>query len=228
MLNIAVLEDNHALRQVLCDLLQAHGYDAWGAFDANELDERLAQRPIDLLLLDLCLPGEDGLSVARRLRQCMPGLFIIMTTAKSSVVDRVRGYEQGADVYLPKPVSEDELLATVSSVARRIDDLRRATRALAPSLHTVEQTLSGLEIVHLTRSETQLLKLLASARDQLAPTYLLLEALGKRVDDRSKASLEVQITYLRRKLEQACQGELRIRAVRGEGYQLIGRLQLRG
>lgn len=226
MLNIAVLEDNHALREMLCELLISQGHNAWGAFDSAELDERIANSPMDLLLLDLGLPGEDGFSVARRLRSVMPDLHIIITSAKSTVNDRVRGYECGADVYMPKPVSEDELLAAVASVDRRVQAQRSASAPGVPQLDVLAQTLTGEAQVSLTRTEANVLRVLASAQGQQAPTHLLLESLGKPVDDKSKASLEVQITYLRKKLEQACPGVLRVRAVRGEGYQLVGRLRL--
>ena len=226
MLNIAVLEDNHALRDVLCDLLRAEGYHVWGAFDALDFDEHLARSPIDLLLLDLGLPGEDGFSVAARLRAAMPGLFIIMTTARVAMEDRVRGYGTGADLYMLKPVATDELLAAVASVARRVDIERELMFERSPRLNALDQTLSGKVVVHLSRTETRILKTLAASHDQFAPSHLLLELAGKRVDEKSKASLEVQITHLRKKLELACHGELRVRAIRGEGYQLLGRLRL--
>jgi DNA-binding response OmpR family regulator len=226
MLNIAVLEDNHALRALLCELLSAEGYRAWGAFDALELDERLVDRPIDLLLLDLGLPGEDGFSVATRLRAVMPSLYIIMTTARGTLKDRVSGYACGADLYLPKPVATDELLAAVASVARRVGAHHELVQMRLPLLDSLDQTLSGHGLVRLSRTETRILKMLATAQGQLAPTHMLLELSGKHADEKSKASLEVQMTHLRKKLEQACPGELRIRAVRGEGYQLVGRVQL--
>jgi DNA-binding response OmpR family regulator len=226
MLNIAVLEDNHALRELLCELLNGEGYRAWGAFDAEELNEQLVNRPVDLLLLDLGLPGEDGFSVASRLRATMPGLFIVMTTARSGLSDRVRGYGCGADVYLPKPVSTEELLAVVASVARRLDADQPSPPVNLPLLDLQAQTLTGQVPVHLSRTEARILGALATATDQTVPSHVLLGLDGRCGDEKSKASLEVQITHLRKKLEQASQGVLRIRAMRGVGYQLLGRLRL--
>ena len=226
MLNIVVIEDNHALRDVLCELLRSEGYKAFGAFDAHELNEILMKQPVDLLLLDIGLPGEDGFSVARRLRKSLPELFIIMTTARGGLSDRVRGYSSGADVYLTKPVAPDELLAAVGSAARRVSIKRSSAAAKLPTLDITAQTLLGQEQVHLTRTEVLILRALLASTEQIAHTHTLLELDGRRVDERSKASIEVQITHLRKKLEQACQGELRIRAVRGTGYQLLGRLRM--
>lgn len=130
-LRIAVLEDHDDLRDLTMSALAGVGYEVFGAFDAEELDDLLAHRQIDLLVLDLNLPGENGLSVARRLKTASADLFIIMVTAMGALADRINGYGQGADLYLCKPVSVDELLAAVANIANRVA-MRQAVEGQAP------------------------------------------------------------------------------------------------
>lgn len=221
MLSIAVLEDHDELRELTMAALRGQGHAVVGAYDAQGLEEALAERTIDLLLLDLSLPGEDGLSVARRLKAVMPGLFIIMTTARSALEDRISGYESGADLYLPKPVSQGELLAAVAGVERRIAQLRDTDQDKALRLDCTSLQLTGHATVQLSQTEATLLKVLAQAPGQRVETYRLLEATGRGADTRAKASLEVQIVNLRKKIAAAGGAAPAIRAIRNEGYQLL-------
>lgn len=220
-LRIAVLEDNDDLRTLTVEALQRRGHHALGAYDAEELDALLAGQAVDLLLLDINLPGEDGLSVARRLKSAMPELFVIMTTANSRLDDRVTGYEHGADLYLCKPVSEKELLAAVASIARRIDQRRIAHGRPGLVLDAAKATLTGTHTVALGRSEAILLRTLAQSAERKVETYRLLELTNREVDARTKASLEVQIVNLRKKIAAAGHGDPSIRAIRNEGYELL-------
>lgn len=223
-LNIAVLEDNDALRALTVDALAAQGHQVFGVYDAEGLSEALATRHIDLLIVDLNLPGEDGLSVTRRLKAVMPALHVIMMTARGSIDDRVLGYGSGADIYLPKPVSERELVAAVAGVARRIDETRAHSSELR--LDIVGQQLIGTQSVRLTPTEFVLLKMLAQAPDQRAETFQLLEATQREVDDKAKASLEVQLVNLRKKIDQAGYDKPSIQAIRNEGYRLLCRIRI--
>ena len=117
---IAVVDDEEALRGPVVDYLRMEGYDAVGASGGAELDGLMADGEIDLVILDVNMPGEDGFSIARRLRAAGP-VGIIMLTAKSGLVDRVVGLEIGADDYLGKPFDPRELLARVRSVMRRLN-----------------------------------------------------------------------------------------------------------
>lgn len=223
-LNIAVLEDNDTLRKLTVDALAAHGHNVFGVYDAEGLNEALATQTIDLLILDLNLPGEDGLSVARRLKAVMPALYIVMMTARGSIDDRVQGYDSGADIYLPKPVSERELAAAVSGLARRIEETQAQSSELR--LDLVGQQLIGACAVPLNATEFVLLKTLAQAPDQRAQTFQLLEATQRKVDDKAKASLEVQLVNLRKKITQAGYDKPAIRAIRNEGYRLLCRIRV--
>ena len=120
-LNIVVVEDNHDLREAIVEVLTAQGHRVLGLSCAEELGDEGAQAVIDLLVVDLNLPGEDGVSLTRRLRATQPGLYILMMTARDTVRDKVSGYEAGADMYLTKPVSIEELTAAVTSVDRRLN-----------------------------------------------------------------------------------------------------------
>lgn len=201
-LNIAVLEDNDDLRDLTVSLLVRHGYNAFGAYDAEQLDDLLAKQYIHLLLLDLNLPGENGLSVARRLKAALPKIFIIMTTALGSLNERVVGYEHGADIYLPKPISEHELLAAIASISRRITHERDETTEENLILDENLLELKGSNKVALSRTEMLLLKQLATAPNRKVDYFQLLERTKREVDARSKASLEVQIVNLRKKFLQ--------------------------
>jgi len=119
-LNIVVVEDNEDLREAIVDVLAALGHRVLGLSCAEELGDEGAQAMIDLLVVDLNLPGEDGVSLSRRLRSTQPGLCILMMTARDTVRDKVAGYEAGADIYLTKPVSIEELSAAVQSLGRRL------------------------------------------------------------------------------------------------------------
>lgn len=220
-LKVAVLEDNDDLRELVVAALCNHGHQAMGAYDAEALDALLAQRSFDLLLLDLNLPGEGGLSVARRLKAATPELFIIMMTALGKLGDRVAGYDHGADVYLCKPVSEDELLAAVASIARRV--AQRSGAGIDEVLRLNEATLelTGVHTVTLSRTEATLLKCLGQAQDRRMDTFRLLERTNRGVDAKSKASLEVQIVNLRKKIAAAGFTRPSVRAIRGEGYELL-------
>ncbi len=224
LLTIAVLEDNDALRELTVAALQEAGHTTFGVYDAEELNDALLTRKIDLLVLDLNLPGEDGLSVARRLKAVMPQLYIVMTTAKGAIEDRVAGYDSGADIYLPKPVSQGELLAAVAGLARRIGQQHAQETVLQLNLRTFQLICHGT--VALSNTETTILKLLAQSPDRRAETYQLLDATQREFDAKAKASLEVQIVNLRKKIARAGYDAPAIRAIRREGYQLLCPLRI--
>lgn len=220
-LTIAILEDNDELRELTIDLLKKNGYLALGAFDAEGLDTLIMQHQFDLLLLDLNLPGEHGLSVAKRLKSALPSLYIIMATALSGINERVIGYQEGADLYLPKPVSEQELLAAIASVARRINQSQNKLTTNELNLDLKRRQLIGAHTVDLSPTETILLKQLILSTHKKVDYFKLLETTKREVDAKSKASLEVQIVNLRKKIAAAGYSTLSIRSVRNEGYELL-------
>ena len=119
-LHILVIEDNDSLRMATVAMLTRAGHRVSGLVSAEEVNDTLLQDKPDIFLIDLNLPGEDGISLSKRIKASMPLAGIIMVTARNRLDERLAGYENGADIYLTKPVAPEELLATVSSLGRRM------------------------------------------------------------------------------------------------------------
>ena len=224
-MNIVVVEDHADLREATVAALCSMGHDARGIDCAEALDDELGAFRADLLVLDLNLPGEDGLSLARRIRAAEPGIGIIMVTGRTQVNDRMRGYGSGADIYLPKPASVEELGAAIQALARRIRPAASAGDAI--SLNPTKLQLQGpKQQVNVSDHESTLLLALSKAKDHRLENWQLMELSGSAVEDQSKATLEVQIGRLRKKLEQAGAPAPTIKAIRGTGYQLCVAVQI--
>lgn len=215
-LRILVVEDNDELRDTTVDVLSHEGHRVSGVDCAEAVPEQLGT--FDLMLIDLNLPGEDGLDLARRVRQTQPGIGIIMMTARRLAAEKRMGYESGADIYMPKPVAFDELCAAIASLARRLhpveDDqrLRVDTSRLALA--------GGGDEVRLSVNEAALLAAFARANDQRLESWQLIELLQKDELQDPKAALELQIVRLRKKLQQAGASGTTIQSIRSWGYQL--------
>jgi len=116
---ILIVDDEPGVREVLEEYLAAHGYAAVGAESAAAARKLVAKEPVDLALIDIHMPGEDGLTLARHLRERHPGIAIVMLTSATAVVDRIVGLEMGADDYVPKPFDPRELLRVAARSATR-------------------------------------------------------------------------------------------------------------
>lgn len=218
-LKIAVVEDHVDLRDLFVAFLRAKSHDVAGFSCADDLDEHLADNAVDLMILDLNLPGEDGFSIAQRLRSVHPDLHIIMLTARTAVSDRIKGYASGADLYLSKPVSPAELGAAVGSVARRV--YNEVNRRTVLTLDTVRLMLRGDKAeIGIGQGEVALLKGLAEAPGHKLDYWRLLELLKLEPDDKSKSALEVRISRLKKKMAEAGAPEPAIKSLWKEGYQL--------
>ena len=223
-LNIALVEDNDDLRDLLKRDISKAGYNVHAAESAEDLDDLIAHTSIDLLILDLNLPGEDGLSIASRYKRSNPDLYIIMLTARGREQDRIDGYESGADVYLTKPISSIELMAAIGSVSRR---LHTRHDLLNVTLDVRTMTLTGIKSVELSRYEIVILKALNESPNGNLPYFRLLELCGEiEMNEHSKAALEVRVVRLRKKLNDAGIEGKAIRAIRGEGYHLLSRIKI--
>ena len=202
----------------------SHGHHVVGLGCAEEMDDAVGALHIDLLIVDLNLPGEDGLSLARRFRAAQPLSGVIMVSARHSVEDKVRGYNSGADVYLPKPVSSDELMAAVNSISRRLLTQGTVTDPIQSNVFAIESEkllLTGPKgQVSLTDSETQLLHAFTRAPSQRLETSQLLELLKLDESNYSKSAFEVRMVRLRKKLISVGADKLCIRSIRMQGYQL--------
>jgi len=221
---IALVEDNDDLRDLLKRDISKAGYSVHTAESAEDLDDLVAHTSIDILILDLNLPGEDGLSIAIRYKRSNPDLYIIMLTARVREQDRIEGYESGADLYLTKPISSSELMAAIGSVSRRLI-LRHELMDVTLNVRTM--TLKGLKSVELNRQEMIILKALNESPNGNLPYYRLLELCGEpEMNENAKAALEVRMVRLRKKLADAGIEGKAIRAIRSEGYHLLSRIKI--
>ena len=226
-LNIIVVEDHEALREVTVAALQVDGHHVTGVASGQALNALQADPstpPTDLLVLDLNLPGEDGISLARRIRQTQPGVGIVMVTARGRLAERMEGYESGADLYLTKPASLDELRTAIKALTRRLkrlDSGRGAVPAATLRLNRRQLVLFGPAAqVELSAAEVELLAALARAPQQRLENWQLVELLGKTESIYRKSSLQVLIFRLRKKLAQAGASAHAIKVIRHIGYQL--------
>ncbi|MCA1940631.1 MAG: response regulator [Caenispirillum bisanense] len=223
--HILIVEDEQVSRAVLAAYLNREGYQVSEAANGDDMDRQLARRRFDLVLLDINLPGRDGLSLLRTLR-AKSDMGIILVTAKSDAVDRVVGLELGADDYVVKPYEQRELLARVKNILRRAvrTDAARDERATYHfdgwRLDTGRRLLtdpSGIN-VPLTTGEFNLLATLAAQPQRVFTRDRLLDAVSNREWSPSDRSIDVLIGRLRKKLEQdAAQPRLLV-TVRNVGY----------
>lgn len=220
-LSIVLVEDNDDLRELTADALRAQGHRVVALSCAEELEDQVRGASADVFLIDLGLPGEDGYSLARRIRQVQPLVGIIIISARSDLQDKVSGYDSGADWYLPKPVPFEELSAALKSFARRRQAQQIDTLSPEGSLRLRQRQLLGPHsIVRLTPSEETLLTAFARAPSGRLENWQLLELLGLDSAETSKTSLEVRITRLRKKLMQIGADPHGLESIRGVGYQL--------
>ncbi|MEW6591198.1 MAG: response regulator [Pseudomonadota bacterium] len=224
---IYVVDDDPGIRELVAEYLTAQGYAVETAEDAAALDGLLeAQRP-DLLVLDWMMPGEDGLSVARRLR-AQPGFPpIIMLSAKGEDIDRIIGLEVGADDYLPKPFNPRELLARIRAVLRRQSagaetapaETARTVRFGPFSVNLDARTLSrdGVEVT-LTGGEYELLEIFVTHANRALSRDWLMDQLRGFERDPFDRSIDVRVNRLRKKIEDDPAHPAYIRTQRGMGY----------
>jgi DNA-binding response OmpR family regulator len=227
-LNIIVVEDHDALREMTVEALCDQGHYAVGVDSAEALPDWLGMPP-DVMVIDLNLPGEDGISLAQRVRAAQASIGIIMLTARSQVAEKTRGYKSGADIYLTKPTSIEELSAALQSLARRLKTAavpgEGSTDVLI--LDTAHLTLkSNRAQVALTAQEATLLVAFLSAPGHRLENLRINQLLGRSDASFKKATQEVQIARLRKKLRQAGASVKPIQALREVGYQLCEVIQV--
>ena len=224
--DILIVDDDASIRDALAGYLSLHGLTVRTASGPAEMDRLLAAAPTDLVLLDLMMPGEDGLSVCRRLRPGGPP--ILMLSALGATTDKIVGLELGADDYLPKPFDPRELLARIRSLLRRSAPPGDAA-VLAFDGWRYEPEQRRLHApdgaaVPLSAGEAALLRVLAERPGRLLSREQLLDlAWGSDVDAFDRA-VDLQVSRLRRKLARHAGGEL-IETIRGEGYRFLPKVR---
>lgn len=222
-IKIAIIEDDVILREELSQFLQSHHFIAHEANNGLALGDLLLNESIDVIILDLNLPGQSGFEIAKSVRATYPQIGIAMLTARTALVDRIKSYEYGADIYLPKPTPSQELLAAINSLARRIGEAKPDSWVL----HTQSGQLispNNKNTIQLIAVEILLLKELAQAPNRSLESESICEALSKHLaaEIMTKRALENTISRVRKKIQPTLEGSERriIHTVWGSGYQL--------
>ncbi|MDN3564118.1 response regulator transcription factor [Paeniroseomonas aquatica] len=233
--HVLVVEDDVAMRHLIARLLRENGFRSTGVCDGREMWETLQNTEVDLVLLDVMLPGDSGLELLRGLRAVRGSLPVVMVTAKGEEADRVLGLDLGADDYLPKPFGGKELLARVRAVLRRAhpptmtpaEPLAHATvQRLHFDLWTVdlarrELLAPGGTVVDLSGAEYDLLLAFIEHPHRVLARNQILELSRGRLADQNDRSVDVLVSRLRRKLEGKESGTAMIKTVRGSGYMFL-------
>ena len=227
---ILVVDDDLRLRDLLTRYLGEQGFAVKGAENGAVMDKLLLRESYDLIVLDLMMPGEDGLSICRRLRAAEPGQAIIMLTAKGDEIDRIVGLEMGADDYLPKPFNPRELLARIQAVLRR----RGTATPGAPASEEGTVAFANIEVdlaartlkkgdehLPLTTGEFAVLKvLLQHPRQPLSRDRLMSLARGREQGHFDRA-IDVQVSRLRKLIEPDPASPRYLQTVWGFGYVFV-------
>ncbi|MDX9860922.1 MAG: response regulator [Rhodospirillales bacterium] len=232
-LHILVVDDDREIRDLLGRFLGKHGYRVSTAADGREMAKVLSDWAIDLIVLDLMLPGEDGLTLCRNLRSSSD-IPVIMLTAMGEETDRIIGLEMGADDYLPKPFNPRELLARMKAVLRRADAQpgRRAARAMTDGEGETVVAFAGWKFnldsrelaspdgvrVELSGGEYELLAAFVSRPQRVLSRDQLLDLARGRDSQPFDRAIDVQVSRLRRKIEADPANPQVIKTVRGGGY----------
>ena len=226
---LLIVDDDPAMRSMLVEYLRGHGFAVDEADSGAAMRERLQANSPDLVLLDLGLPGEDGLTLARYLRE-HHDCGIVMVTGTAGTVDRIVGLEVGADDYIAKPFEPRELLARVKSVLRRLQPAsnvaqaaNRRVRVGRCEIDLAARRLTGHDgsDVPLTAMEFDLLKAFLGHPNQVLTRDQLLNMTRDRDWEPFDRSIDIRITRLRRKIEPDPENPRVIQTVRGAGYMYV-------
>ena len=223
-MRIAIVEDDAILREELAYFLGENGFLVSQVNNGSSLDELLMFENIKLIILDVSLPGQNGMVIAKRLRTSFPNLGIIMLTARTGLVDRIQSYENGADIYLPKPTPALELLAAVRSLERRLKETELPQSWSLDFLRRQLKPPTDTKPIDLTAMEVYLLSALATAPNRTLDFESIQELLKIKYDfkELTKRALENLISRLRIKISLSI-GDEKVRCIQsvwGAGYQL--------
>jgi two-component system phosphate regulon response regulator OmpR len=224
--HLLIVDDDERIRTLLQKFLVRNGYLVSAARDAAHARRLLKGLDFDLLVLDVMMPGEDGVSLTRAIRETAT-TPILLLTARSETEDRIKGLEAGADDYLPKPFEPKELLLRINAILRRMPE--------APVEHALPKLITlgairydiergelwhGEAPVRLTATEAQLMRIFSARPGEPISRAHLVEELGRDKGQAQERAVDVQITRLRRKLEADPKSPRYLQTVRGSGYML--------
>jgi two-component system, OmpR family, phosphate regulon response regulator OmpR len=224
--HLLIVDDDERIRVLLQKFLIRNGFLVSAARDAAHARRILSGLEFDLIVLDVMMPGEDGVTLCRDLRRKI-GTPILLLTAKGDTNDRINGLEAGADDYLPKPFEPKELLLRINAILRRVPAVEPAAvlpkvLALGPVRYDIErgELWEGEHPVRLTSTESQLMRIFSGCPGEAVSRARLVEELGRGGGQAQERAVDVQITRLRRKLESDPKQPRYLQTVRGEGYML--------
>ncbi|MGB5863398.1 MAG: response regulator [Sulfitobacter sp.] len=224
--HLLIVDDDERIRTLLQKFLMRHGFLVTAARDAQHARRVLEGLEFDMLILDVMMPGEDGLSLTRSLRETMK-TPILLLTAKAETDNRIEGLEAGADDYLPKPFEPKELLLRINAILRRMPEAAPQDSApkvltLGPIRYDMErgEMWQGEDLVRLTATEIQLMKIFSARKGEALSRSTLVEELGRDRGQAQERAVDVQITRLRRKIEADPKQPRYLQTVRGAGYML--------
>ncbi|HAV07391.1 MAG TPA: DNA-binding response regulator [Rhodobacteraceae bacterium] len=226
--HLLIIDDDERIRTLLAKFLIRHGFLVSTARDAAHAGRLMAGLEFDLLVMDVMMPGEDGMTFTRRIRE-HSRVPILLLTAKGETDDRIRGLEAGADDYLAKPFEPKELLLRINSILRRMPEAQPVDAGpkvlhLGPVRYDVARSelWRGSDLVRLTGTEAQLMKIFAAHPGTALSRSQLVEDLGRGngAEAAQERAVDVQITRLRRKIEPDPKQPRYLQTVRGAGYML--------
>lgn len=224
--HLLIVDDDERIRSLLHKYLLRNGFLVTAARDAAHARSILAGLDFDLIVLDVMMPGEDGMALTRSLRETRD-TPILLLTARGDIENRIDGLESGADDYLAKPFEPKELLLRINAILRRMpetsaqDDLPKFLH-LGPIRYDVErgEMWQGDEPVRLTATESQLMRIFSTSPGEPVSRTKLVEDLGRDRGQAQERAVDVQITRLRRKIESDPKQPRYLQTVRGSGYML--------
>ncbi len=226
--SVLVVEDHDELRKSLVAAIRRSGFSASGVFCAEEVNEAAQSGLPDIYVIDIGLPGEDGLSLSVRIRERHPQAGIVLLTARTAPNARIDGYNSGADVYLGKPVDAEELLAVLRSMARRLHSGRREQDHDLVLDTDANLLLGPAARIPLSEAEKRALTRFALSPQRELERWELMEAFGSIEAPISPRSMEVRIATLRKKTADALGNATNpILGLRGSGYRLRPRLRFK-
>ena len=226
--HLLIVDDDERIRSLLQQFLVQSDYLVSTAEDAEQARTLLSAIEFDLIILDVMMPGQDGISFTGELRTLQNNTPILLLTARGETEDRIKGLEAGADDYLPKPFEPKELLLRINAILRRMPDLKEdqmmpKTLSLGHLKYDVarNELWEGENQIRLTTTESQLMKIFTSALGEPISRVDLVTSLGRDISSAQDRAIDVQITRLRRKIEVNPGQPRYLQTVRGAGYMLL-------
>ncbi|MCE8006028.1 response regulator [Aestuariivita sp.] len=224
--HLLIVDDDERIRELLKKFLMRNGFLVSAARDAAHARRVLSGLDFDMIILDVMMPGEDGVSLTRSLRETHE-TPILLLTAKGETEHRIAGLEAGADDYLTKPFEPKELLLRINAILRRMPETPSQETVpkilhLGPIRYDLErgEMWRGDELVRLTATESQLMKIFSACPGEAVSRTKLVEDLGRDRGQAQERAVDVQITRLRRKIEETPKQPRYLQTVRGAGYML--------